>query len=146
MPLNDFQFAVANRDQDFSWLPVDRAASALVDIILKTERSELIYHLENPVRQPLSALGAFVIDELKLKDKSIPFDEWLSRVKKSGYAKSLVDFFQNDFQALANGDVILDTSVARSASPHLRATGGISKALIVEYMRRWKAMGFLAQG
>ncbi|KAL1623267.1 putative NRPS-like protein biosynthetic cluster [Neofusicoccum ribis] len=118
---------------DFSWLPVDRAASALMDLLFCAEVPEgSVYHLENPVRQPLSALGAFVADELGLKEKCVPFEVWLKRMKATGYAPSLCEFFQNDFQALANGNVILDTTVARRDSPNLRGSGGLSKDLIVE--------------
>lgn len=102
-----------------------------------------VYHLENPVRQPLSALGAFVADELGLKEKCVPFEVWLERMKATGYAPSLCEFFQNDFQALANGNVVLDTTVARRDSPNLRGSGGLSKDLIVEYVRRWRTAGFL---
>ncbi|KAF2280128.1 acetyl-CoA synthetase-like protein [Westerdykella ornata] len=128
-----------------SWLPMDRAAKSLVDILFSESPSgSFTCNLENPVRQPMSDLGAFVVHELKLADKMIAFDAWLGRVSNTGYAASLLDFFRNDFQALANGDVILDTTVARSVSTHLRASGAISKDLIVEYIRRWREIGHLS--
>lgn len=103
-----------------------------------------MYHLENPVRQSFSALSAAVANELKLQENCIPFDEWLERTTATGYATSLVEFFQGDFQALASGNVVLDTKNTRGASAHLRENGGVGEELIVEYIRRWRETGFLA--
>lgn len=131
--------------QEFSWLPVDRAARSLVDILFHVEAANSAYfHLDNPTRQPLSALGAFVVEELGLKEGCIPFEDWLERMAATGHAASLVDFFRNDFEALASGSVVLDTPVARAASIHLRGSGGLSKDVIVEYIRRWRKLGYLA--
>ncbi|KAH7036703.1 hypothetical protein B0J12DRAFT_581494 [Macrophomina phaseolina] len=79
-----------------------------------------------------------------LGDGRIPFEAWLQRMAATGVAASLTDFFQNDFRALANGSVVLDTRAAREASAHLRGCGGLSRELIVEYIGRWKKSGFLA--
>ncbi|KAF2818865.1 putative NRPS-like enzyme [Ophiobolus disseminans] len=130
---------------DFSWLPVDRAARSLVDILFYGDAAKsAYYHLENPIRQPLSALGAFVVEELGLKEGCIPFEAWLERMAATGHAASLVDFFKNNFQALASGNVVLDTRATRMASIHLRGSGGLSRNLIVEYVRRWRRSGYLA--
>lgn len=91
----------------------------------------------------MSALGAFVAEDLGLKEGSIPFEAWLERLAGSSHVASLMDFFKTDFEALASGSVVLGTPVARAASVHLRGSAAISKDLIVEYLRRWKISGFL---
>ncbi|KAK0642649.1 Non-reducing polyketide synthase azaA [Lasiodiplodia hormozganensis] len=137
--------AFPNLKGNFSWLPVDRAAAALSDILLQDQQMpNRFYHLENPIRQPLVDVGTFVIDELKLQQKRpIPFENWLERVAATGYASSLINFFQNEFRSLADGSTALETSASRKASLYLRGERGIGKDLVVEYIRRWKKLGFL---
>lgn len=134
------------RQQNFSWLPVDRAARSLIDILFCDAAEDYVYyHLENPIRQPLSALGAFVADDLGLEKERIPFEAWLDRLPANSHMASLMDFFKSDFEALASGGVVLGTPVTRAASIHLRGSGAISNELIVEYLRRWKLSGFLTR-
>ncbi|KAI8932343.1 hypothetical protein NX059_010536 [Plenodomus lindquistii] len=130
--------------REFSWIPVDRASKVLMDLLFQEGPAvESIYHLENPIRQPFSDLGAIVVEELKLKDKCIPFDAWLQRLKTIRFANSLKSFFENDFLALATGNVALDTSKSRAISACLRSSGGISQELIVEYIKRWRLAPYL---
>lgn len=142
--LNHSGFANLANLQEFSWLPVDRAARSLIDILFYGDAKRLVYyHVENPVRQPWSILAAFAGSELRIKGGCIPFTAWLERLAATGHAASLVSFFKNDFEALACGDIVLDTSVARGASVHLRGSGGLTRDLIIEYVRRWRKLGYV---
>lgn len=133
-------------DGDFSWIPVDRAAGVLAETLLQPEPvARQFYHLENPVRQRLGEMVEVVGRELGFEGAApMPFGEWLERVRETGFAANLVEFFGKEFQSLADGSVTLDTRGAREVSKCLRESGGISGELIVAYVRRWKEMGFLA--
>ncbi|KAL6711555.1 hypothetical protein ACN47E_004489 [Coniothyrium glycines] len=136
--------AFPNLEGEFSWLPVDCAARSLVDILLNdNDTKTTYYHLENPIRQPWTMFAALMNRELALKDGCIPFDAWLDRMTASETAKSLVEFFKNDFRALASGNVVLDTSNTRNASIHLRGSHGVSQELMTEYIQRWNDIGYL---
>ncbi|KAF2836625.1 acetyl-CoA synthetase-like protein [Patellaria atrata CBS 101060] len=132
-------------DGDFSWLPVDRAASSIFEVLLhKATPKTLYYHLENPIRQSFADLGTIVVKELNLKDGKIPFEIWLTRVTEVMGDASLIEFFRKDFRSLANGEIKLDTGRTRGVSRSLRSANGLGKDLITEYIQRWREMGFLS--
>jgi hypothetical protein len=95
-----------------------------------------------------------VADALHLSSKTsrIPFQAWLDKVNalpdgppsaNHNPAKTLMDFFQNDFQQLVGGSVILDTYRAREASATLRKVDALDRDTIFGYVRYWKSIGFL---
>jgi hypothetical protein len=128
-----------------SWIPVDRAARSLTEILFYRGKPACFLHLENPVRQPASDIFTIMGNELGvLSNGLLPFDEWLQKVKEAKVAGSLEGFFGEHFRDLALGTVILDTQKARAISPTLRGSGAVSKDLIVEYARRWKEQGLFA--
>ncbi|KAH6635416.1 hypothetical protein B0J18DRAFT_418741 [Chaetomium sp. MPI-SDFR-AT-0129] len=137
-----------------SWIPVDRAAQALVDIVCyRNELKTAVLHLENPVRQPANDVMAIVAYELGLRGPHsfVPYAEWLKRARSIGSVDSadnsgvgsLQDFFEHHFQRLALGNVILDTSESRRVSETLRRSSGVGKSLIVKYVRDWIGSNFL---
>ncbi|KAK4244020.1 hypothetical protein C7999DRAFT_35641 [Corynascus novoguineensis] len=129
-----------------SWIPVDRAARALVDILFHSGRvSTPVLHLENPVRQPASDVMSLMAHELGLRGPGsfLPYDEWLKRALGTGSIDSLADFFEHHFQRLALGDVILDTTKSRRISATLRTSSGLTKELLAKYVRDWACQGFL---
>lgn len=78
---------VANSQQTLSWVPVDRAAQVAMELMLSHELTALVYHLENPIRQPWSELCTLLENELSIPFKQrIPFQEWLDRVADRGDA------------------------------------------------------------
>ncbi|KAA6412420.1 MAG: NRPS-like enzyme [Lasallia pustulata] len=132
-----------------SWLPVDCAAHAVSELLLDTNCLELVYHMENPVRQSwrdtLEVLGA----RLNLSDADyIPFSKWLEKVCAStddgNPAKNLAEFFANDFERMSGGSLILSTEKARKVSSTLRMMAVVSKQTTEAYIDRWKTAGFLA--
>ncbi|KAL2163194.1 hypothetical protein VTH06DRAFT_5250 [Thermothelomyces fergusii] len=130
-----------------SWIPMDRAASALVDILFHRGALDTpLLHLENPVRQPAREVMDIIAHELGLRGpgRLLPYDEWLRRAREAGAIDSLADFFENHFRTLALGDIILDTARARRISPTLRQSGGLGADLIAKYVRDWMKQGFLA--
>ncbi|GAP82675.2 putative L-aminoadipate-semialdehyde dehydrogenase large subunit [Rosellinia necatrix] len=130
-----------------SWMPVDRAAHALNEILLSEGATDSFLHLENPVRQPLRDVFTIMAHELRLsRPFVIPFDQWLERVTKSGEIRSLESFFKDHFHELAGGAVTLDTVKGRAMSKCLKGSGALEKELIIEYLQRWRHEGFLEQG
>lgn len=125
-----------------SWLPADRAGSSIMDILLHSGRLDPVLHVENPVRQPADAVMTIMATELGLSQvNKIPYAEWLHRAVESGAIDSLTHFFKNDFQDLALGRVTLDTGKARVVSRTLRGSSGLTRDLLLEYMRRWREQG-----
>ncbi|KAK0702433.1 hypothetical protein B0T21DRAFT_112500 [Apiosordaria backusii] len=132
-----------------SWLPVDHAAQALTEMLLSPRPLPPFLHLENPIRQPMRDIIAIMGRELgvepsRLDGTLIPFDEWLNRATKSGeISASLKDFFNQDFQVLGQGRIVLDTKLSRPVSKTLESEGGVAKDVVEGYVRKWKATGFL---
>ncbi|KAL7622054.1 hypothetical protein AAE478_007555 [Parahypoxylon ruwenzoriense] len=127
-----------------SWLPVDRAAQSLVEVLVHKGKQERFVHLENPVRQRLSDIFAIMGYEMRLPHPVIiPFEQWLERATEIEAIRSLEGFFKDHFRALAAGAVILDTTKSRGLSKTLSASGGLTGELITEYIRRWREEAFL---
>ena len=115
------------------------------EILFFNGKLDSFLHLENPVRQPATHIMTVMAYELGIADKGlIPFEEWHRRAAELGLIESLSDFFGDHFRALALGEVILDTTKARAASGTLRGSSGVSRDLIIEYLRRWREQGLFA--
>lgn len=127
-----------------SWIPVDRAAQSLVEILLRRDKVDRFLHLENPVRQSVNDAFTIMGRELGLSSPTmIPFEQWLKRAVEAGAIRSLEGFFQDHFLELGAGGVILDTAKSRALSKTLTGSGGLGRELIAEYIRRWRRDGFL---
>ncbi|KAI0512932.1 hypothetical protein F5B22DRAFT_648285 [Xylaria bambusicola] len=127
-----------------SWMPVDRAALSLVEMLMHQGKVPIFLHLENPVRQPLNDIFTIMAHELRLqKPFMISFDQWLQRASEAGEIRSLESFYRDHFRELAGGAVRLDTIEARRISKCLLGSRAIEKELIIEYVRRWQRDGFL---
>ncbi|KAI0859411.1 hypothetical protein F4860DRAFT_526018 [Xylaria cubensis] len=127
-----------------SWMPVDRAASSLSEILMCRGKTGNFLHLENPVRQPLKDIFTIMANELRLQRPfMVPFEQWLQSVTVAGEIRSLESFYKDHFHQLAGGSVTLDTAKARTLSNGLMRSGGIDKDLIREYVHRWRRDGFL---
>ncbi|KAF2675587.1 acetyl-CoA synthetase-like protein [Lentithecium fluviatile CBS 122367] len=129
-----------------SWLPVDRAADVLTDIILSPLPLALVYHLENPVRQSWHDVLAIIGAELGLGGSALsPLDQWLAGIKALGdgaaSTEMLIDFFETDFQHMSGGGVVLDTTATRAVSSTLRDADVVEDELVARYVREWKRQG-----
>ncbi|KAJ2995082.1 hypothetical protein NUW58_g1377 [Xylaria curta] len=127
-----------------SWMPVDRAASCLSEILMRGGKVDNFLHLENPVRQPLKDIFTIMAHEMGLsRPFVIPFEKWLQRVTVTGEVGSLGSFLTDHFDELAGGAVTLDTAKARALSNRLAGSSALDKELIVDYLKRWQHDGFL---
>ena len=115
---------------------------------MSTRLNDLVYHLENPVRQSWRDALTLIASKLGLSDTDLlPFDDWLETVSMSAGdanpAKLLIDFFQADFKHMACGKVILGTENARKVSSTLRKMDVIGESTIAAYVDQWRSIGFL---
>lgn len=137
--------------QTLSWLPVDLAAHTICDILLTDHPVEPIYHLENPVRQSWHDCLSVLASELGMsKDDFLPFDEWLEKVcavpdhaASEAPVKPLSEFFEEDFERMSSGMVILTTDNAKKVSSTFRNLRPVGGELIAAYISRWRDCGFL---
>ncbi|KAI0409181.1 hypothetical protein F4802DRAFT_545755 [Xylaria palmicola] len=127
-----------------SWMPVDRAARSLSEMLIRTGKMDNFLHLENPVRQPLRDIFTVMGHEMHLSTPfMIPFEQWLQRVCAAEEIRSLESFYRDHFHELAGGAVMLDTTKARAMSSCLAGSCALEKELILEYVQRWRRDGFL---
>jgi len=116
-----------------------------MDILLSSELPVLVYHLENPVRQPWKDICTVLERELSLERNSrLPFATWLEKFAKTeGISQDLRDFFQDYFLRMSGGTLILDTEEACKASHTLRSSGDVSHSIIQKYVRFWRNISFI---
>lgn len=127
---------------------MDAAADILIEIMLRSSPLELIYHVENPIRQPWHDVLVILSEELSLNDNALSsLDKWLTSIKSmTDDAEStdlLVEFFEKDFQHMSGGGVVLDTRVSRAVSPTLQQVDLVGDELVATYVRQWKSRGTL---
>ncbi|KAI1368188.1 hypothetical protein F5Y08DRAFT_335962 [Xylaria arbuscula] len=127
-----------------SWMPVDRAAFSLVEMMMHRGETPTFLHLENPIRQSLNDILTIVAHELQLQQPfTIPFEQWLQRAAEAGEVRSLETFYRDHFRELAGGAVMLDTVKARRISKCLVGSSALERKLFIEYVHRWQRDGFL---
>ncbi|KIA75341.1 NRPS-like enzyme [Aspergillus ustus] len=130
-----------------SWIPVDLAAATINEILLSPAPLDLIYHLENPIRQPWHELLQFLSAELDIS-QSLPMDQWLDRVwnapiENNNPAKKLYNFFANDFVRMACGEVVMGTENTRRVSATLRGMDAVLPKMVEGYVAYWRDVGML---
>ena len=136
--------ALPDLEGTISWLPVDRAAQCLSEILLANGPVPHVLHLENPVRQPIGEVFEAWSPYLKLPlSRSVAFSEWLERAKEINAFGSLQSFFSDHFRDLGLGQVVLETNQARSVSKTLRETDRISMDTLEAYAKQWQKQGVL---
>jgi len=134
-----------------SWIPVDKAASVVSEILFSESKLPAVLHLENPVRQPWSNVLEQFGKELGLFKPPVSFDDWLNQAANAGSddelypVRQLYDFFKNGFRAVACGQVVLGTDVAKTHSSTLRDMGVVDDATISGYINYWKTIGYLSK-
>ncbi|KAL3431733.1 hypothetical protein BDV09DRAFT_206456 [Aspergillus tetrazonus] len=131
-----------------SWIPVDVAAHSITELLLSPAPADLIYHIENPIRQSWHDMLQNIAAELYLSAAdALPWNEWQEQVAAAGDtdnpARKLQDFFANDFIRMGCGEVVLGTDKARKASATLRGVDAVSEGCVRGYLRYWKEIGWL---
>jgi hypothetical protein len=125
-----------------------------VEILFSSREDSLeniVYHIENPIRQAWKPLLPVLASKLGLKvPMPVPFETWLERASSLAVTEEnlsfiyhLLPFLREDFQALTSGGVVLDTTRARRVSRSLRACNGVSLELLQLYVDSWRKESFL---
>jgi hypothetical protein len=124
----------------------------LSEIIFSPEPLDLVYHLENPVRQPWNEVLDILSSELdvaKQHDHHPPsIAEWVQDVKQhsskeNNPAAALADFFEQDFEWMSGGSIVLSTETSRRHSPTLRRVGPVREETVRTYLQYWRGIGLI---
>ncbi|KAF5568215.1 polyketide synthase [Fusarium phyllophilum] len=103
------------------WLPVDKSASVMVDLLNIDNRNDAaeaypVYHVDNPIGQPWKEMLTVLAAALDIPPHGIvPFKEWIERVCQSSLPPSenpaslALGFLEGHFEWMACGGIILDT-------------------------------------
>ncbi|KAL7906089.1 hypothetical protein GGI35DRAFT_458726, partial [Trichoderma velutinum] len=135
------------------WLPVDRSASVMVDLLQLENDGDAaypVYHIDNPVGQPWEDMSPVLAAALDIPPQNvIPYAEWIMRVRRSPLsadenpASRIIDFLDGHFVRMSCGGIVLDTQKAKEHSATMAAQGPVSDDIARAYVASWKAMGFL---
>lgn len=123
-------------------------AATLSELLLDEASNHQIYHIENPSRQPWNQVLDILSDTLNIPLTNIvSYDDWISKVKestdKANVARLIIDFFEQHFERMSCGRLVLDTKNSRAYSTTLASQSPVSEASIRKYIAVWKEMGFL---
>ena len=124
---------------------MDRAAQVISDILLGSGQRDLVYHLENPIRQPWSDICSVIERHLSLPSSRRPsFTEWLEQVMAAKEnPPELIDFLKSHFLLVSTGALVLDTAQTRKISRTLRSTDAVNTGAIELYLEFWKSVELL---
>ncbi|OTB05891.1 hypothetical protein M426DRAFT_56127 [Hypoxylon sp. CI-4A] len=137
------------------WLPVDKSAAVMVDLLKIDDRDEKaeaspVYHIDNPVGQPWKHMSTVLASALDIPSHSIiPFQDWVKRVRESPLsykenpAAQVIGFLEGHFERMACGGIILDTQRSSEHSETMAAQGPVSDEVVRSYVSAWKTSGFL---
>jgi thioester reductase-like protein/aryl carrier-like protein len=140
------------------WIPVDRLADMLVEILSPDARKDeprskegaKYLHFVNPQRPRWSDIASSVAASIDRDVEIVPFDEWVSCLAavivkdEEGAAVDipalkLVDFYQHIGDERTTRPVF-STDVAQEQSAALRNIPGVSLQWIEQWLRQWGAL------
>ncbi|KAL9583819.1 MAG: hypothetical protein Q9212_002492, partial [Teloschistes hypoglaucus] len=103
--------AVPNLQGTLSWIPVDQAAQVAIELLFNSKPPELVYHLENPIRQPWPDVCTVLEANLSIPIRQrLPFQKWLDMVAAhDDTASDLLEFLRDHFLHMSAGSLVLDT-------------------------------------
>ncbi|TVY50464.1 Citrinin polyketide synthase, partial [Lachnellula cervina] len=115
-------------DGVLSWCPVNDVAATLGELLIGDTTAYPIYHIENPVRQPWRDMIPILAEALGVpQTNTVSYNEWIRRVREfppglvsENPAARLVDFFNDDFERMSCGGLILDTAHSKEHSDTFR--------------------------
>ncbi len=132
--------------QTVSWVPVDIAASTLLEVL---QSNEHIVHLTSP--RPVAWSDIFKPIAAKLKVPLVPASEWLERLRADAArsesqsrghesAHALIDFFEATF---SEKEVLFGTENVVKVSPSLRNMQPLGEEDALKWLEFWDKLGFL---
>lgn len=135
------------------WLPVDRCAGVMVDLLKigsDAEPEYPVYHVDNPVGQPWKDMSPVLAAALDIPPHNIiSFADLIKQLRRSPLSEAenpaarAVDFLEGHFERMSCGGIILDTQRTREHSETMAVQGPVSAEVVRSYVSAWKMMGFL---
>jgi len=142
-----------------SWYPVDKVAATLGELLMSTRltkteiETDLIYHIDNPSRQPWKAMIttlARMLDIPITPQHIIPYEEWITKVRRfrsssinDNPALQLITFFENYFVNMSCGGLLLDVKKTIKISETMREMREVNEKIVKGYIEGWKRIGVL---
>lgn len=138
------------KEDRIAWLPVDLAASTIVDIVLSSHKSGQIWHIVNPgVGTSWSDMLVF-FKHAGWKFDVVPARTWVRELEKSeegpdNPSRKLLSLWRTSFDndVELKSDPVFDTTRATAASTTLRDTKAVDEKLMTKIFNTWKNKGFL---
>ena len=144
-----------NLDGVMQWVPVDLSAAVMVDLVLNSNASHPVYHVDNPVGQPWKEMNRVLARALGISDSTniIPFKDWVRRVRVSPLVPEtenpaarpgMPDWLETNFERMACGGLILGTERAQEHSSTMaKNVGPVSAEVVAKFLDYWRKAGFL---
>nr|WGM49229.1 carboxylic acid reductase [Boreostereum vibrans] len=139
--------ATPHRVEDISFVPVDIAASALLDML---GSDEPVLHLVHPYTVSWDVISHTAAEVLGVP--IIPYKEWVSRLHTAAQSANgeaarhnpaikLLEFFERDMGESSDG--IISTDKAVQVSPSLKGLTKLDRKDVELWMAYWKKVGLL---
>ncbi|KAJ4287771.1 hypothetical protein N0V90_012475 [Kalmusia sp. IMI 367209] len=133
-----------------SWYPVNGVASTLGELLTNPDANNLIYHIDNPSRQPWKGMIRSLAHALDIPSSNIvPYPQWVERVRsfggstKENPALQLIEYFEHYFEPMSCGGLMLDTTKTIQLSQTMQTMGIIDDGSVKKFVNAWKQSGFL---
>ncbi|KAI0350525.1 acetyl-CoA synthetase-like protein [Trametes cingulata] len=143
---------IPSAEETVSWVPVDVAASALLEMLYAGER---VMHLTSTSPVPWDTVFGALAEELEVR--LVQAFDWLARLRQSAQyagsgtspedaseheaAHNLLPFFE---AAMSAKQVEFDTEIAVRVSPSLARLDPLGKEDVKKWVRFWRDVGFFA--
>jgi thioester reductase-like protein len=137
-----------SQGQDIRWIPVDIAASSIVDIALQNYLdNDDIHHILNPHAITWSNFLHY-LQTAGLHFQIVSPVEWLEKVLTSQTALVKLSSFFDTFFTSKTGFQIseYETIKSEARSEHLHSCPPVNVKLIRKYLTFWYDIGFLTKG
>ncbi|KAK1625155.1 hypothetical protein BDP81DRAFT_397925 [Colletotrichum phormii] len=156
--------ALPNLDEEMTWLPVDHAATAILELVnayttpQPSERDtdpDLVYHILNPTRFHWTRDMLPSLAKAGLQFESLPTAQWMDKLRKSERDPKknppikLLDWFESKYGRTASankGVLAYMTEKTENDSPTLRGLSDVTDVefitkLVERLKARWAAEG-----
>ena len=108
----------------------------------------IVYHLENPVRQSWPKVTAIIRRKLNLPASSnsfVSYEDWLAAlIEEATSSQELLEFFKDWFLTMGTGLLVLDTERTQSVSQTLRKAAPVTTEVVESYIESWRKSGFIS--
>jgi len=133
-----------------SWLPVDTAANAIVDVVTQPQVPKAaVYHILNPKTATWDTVLAG-LRQAGVKFDEVDVAEWLDRLAKSDAdvehnpTVKLLEYYRERFGKLSQRPPMeFKVDLTSKVSPSIAECNAVSEGLIAKWVAHWRSVGFL---